>query len=534
MKAPLQPVLPLLVLLASCGSEAESAPEILAAAPRDGWSPTAAESGFTLVAPLMSKRVYLVDMAGNAVHQWDTAEKPGEGNYLTERGTLLRSMRVPDHPTFQDAGGFGGRIQEIDWDGTVLWDFSWDSESGLNHHDIELLPNGNLLFNAWDRTTREAALALGRDPELLEGEEFWAGAVYEVRPTPPEGGEIVWSWHAIDHLVQNLDESLPNYGDPAEHIARIDINGDRDEEEASEEEQAEEEAQQAALGYGGTTADGEDEEGEGEEEEEEDPEDAARRDRVRGADWMHQNAVAYNAELDQIAISPRRFDEIWVIDHGITREEAKGEKGDLLYRWGNPYAHGMGFWDQRKLHGQHNIHWIPEGHLGAGNFLVFNNGSRTRRWSSVDEFFAPRDSAGTYLREEGAPFGPREFEWTYEQGEEGEFYAPFISGVQRMPGGTTLICAGPAGWVFEVTPAGEIVWDWKSPFGPLPGEEEEDMADYSTAMFRAPRYAADHPGIVALREKGAAIPLEAGSGPATNQREEPEEEEGSEEESEEG
>ena len=103
-----------------------------------------------------------------------------------------------------------------------------------------------------------------------------------------------------------------------------------------------------------------------------------------------------------------------------------------------------------------------------------------------------------------------------------------------MPGGTTLICAGPAGWVFEVTPAGEIVWDWKSPFGPLPGEEEEDMADYSTAMFRAPRYAADHPGIVALREKGAAIPLEAGSGPATNQREEPEEEEGSEEESEEG
>ena len=52
-----------------------------------------------------------------------------------------------------------------------------------------------------------------------------------------------------------------------------------------------------------------------------------------------------------------------------------------------------------------------------------------------------------------------------------------------------------------------------------------------TAIFRAPRYAADSPNIVALRERGAPIPESAGVGPATNQYvPPPEEDEESEEE----
>ena len=51
------------------------------------------------------------------------------------------------------------------------------------------------------------------------------------------------------------------------------------------------------------------------------------------------NAVAYNEDLDQIALSSRFHDEIYIIDHSTTTEEAAGHTGGnsewrrLLYRW---------------------------------------------------------------------------------------------------------------------------------------------------------------------------------------------------------
>lgn len=518
------------LLAAACGpflctacSSGEVEAALVAPPSRDGFEPTGPFPGFTLVSPLQSHQVVLVDMAGEAVHAWPSEFKTGEAVYLTERGTLLKCQRAVDHPIFQDAGGHGGRIQELDWNGDVLWDFRWDSEKGLNHHDVEELPNGNVLFIAWDRTTREWALEHGRDPELLEGEEFWAGAVYEVKPTRPVGGEIVWSWHATDHLIQDHDATLANHGKPWEHPEKIDINGDRNPEPPDEEEQRKIDEEIAALGYGGgaDTATAADEEPE----EEEDPVAAARKKRVKDADWMHTNGIDYNAELDQIAISVRRFDEVWILDHSITREEARGPKGDLLYRWGNPYSYRMGRFEERRLFGQHNVQWIPEGYLGAGNLLVFNNGGRDREHSSVDEWWAPRDANGRYPREEDQPWGPGEIVWTYArpEAEEGEeFYSRFISGAQRLPNGNTLICSGAQWHVFEVTPAGEVVWDFKSPFGATDEELDEDMHRFRNAMFRAERYAPDHPGIVALRARGAPVPEDPGTGPATNQWVKPE------------
>jgi hypothetical protein len=44
-----------------------------------------------------------------------------------------------------------------------------------------------------------------------------------------------------------------------------------------------------------------------------------------------------------------------------------------------------------------------------------------------------------------------------------QFYSPHIGGVQRLAGGNTLICEGAHGNVFEVTPDGEIVWDYVNP-----------------------------------------------------------------------
>ena len=64
----------------------------------------------------------------------------------------------------------------------------------------------------------------------------------------------------------------------------------------------------------------------------------------------------------------------------------------------------------------------------------------------------------------------------------------FTEFTQRLANGNTLICSGTQGRVFEVTPSGDIVWEYVNPFG---GGEQ-------SALFRATRIALDHPGLRAL------------------------------------
>ena len=49
-------------------------------------------------------------------------------------------------------------------------------------------------------------------------------------------------------------------------------------------------------------------------------------------DWKHFNAVAYNENLDQIALSSRHHDEIYIIDHSTTTEEAAGHTGGNFWK----------------------------------------------------------------------------------------------------------------------------------------------------------------------------------------------------------
>jgi hypothetical protein len=197
----------------------------------------------------------------------------------------------------------------------------------------------------------------------------------------------------------------------------------------------------------------------------------------KNPDWMHVNAVAYNAELDQVALSSPNFHEIWIIDHGTTTEEAKGHMGgrwgkggDLLYRWGNPRAYRNGTNLDQRLFGQHNIQWIPKGMPGEGHLLVFNNGAGRKpvEYSSVDEFVPPTDRDGNYTRDKAGVFGPANALWSYSAPNKKDFYSWFISGAQRLANGNTLINAGAVGIVFEVTPDRETVWRFSNPFKPAP------------------------------------------------------------------
>jgi hypothetical protein len=410
-----------------------------------------AYQGYTLLAPIMSRMVYLLDMEGRVVRTW-TGEAPGNlSTYLLENGHLLRYARLAEQP-FGDGAGAAGHIQEFTFDGDLAWDYRFATTKQLGHHDVFRMPNGNVLMIVWDKKSPAEAVAAGRRPETVGQSQLLVDCIYEIRPTGKTTGAIVWEWHVWDHLIQDHDSSKANYGDVGAHPELVDVNFGEGA-IAAIVAKKEELEKLKAIGYVGSQSPGQ------------------KPAPVR-ADWMHSNAVAYNAELDQVLLNVLEFNEFWIIDHSTTSAEAAGHSGgksgkggDLLYRWGNPRAYRAGTFKDQKLFGQHNTHWIPRGYPGAGHLLVFNNGRRRTggAYSSVDELVLPVGADGRYEHEVGKAFGPDKPIWSYAAPRRSEFYAEFISGANRLPNGNTLICSGPNGTIFEVTPDKAIVWKYVNP-----------------------------------------------------------------------
>ena len=124
-------------------------------------------NGYTLFGPSQSTTTYLIDNSGAVIHTWPSGYKPGEAVYLLEEGNILRTIKLGNA-----GGGTGGGVETIAWDGTVTWHFEYLSSTFLSHHDIEPLPNGNVLIIAWDFKTFAEAVAAGRDPSLIQGGTF--------------------------------------------------------------------------------------------------------------------------------------------------------------------------------------------------------------------------------------------------------------------------------------------------------------------------------------------------------------------------
>ena len=415
--------------------------------------------GYTLFAPQNYNEAFLIDNQGRKVHSWSSATDMGNAAYLLENGNLLRTVELEDgvNPRFV-AGGYNGRLEEFDWDGNLVWEFDYSTPEYMSHHDAVRLPNGNTLIVAWELKTTEEAIQAGRNPEFLTGDELWPDKLIEVQPTGLSTGTIVWEWHLWDHLIQDFDPAKDNYGDVAEHPELFDINF-----------------------YGNYNP--------------------------GAADWNHVNGIDYNADLDQIIISSHHQSELWVIDHSTTMEEAanhtggnSGKGGDFLYRWGNPQSYRAGTADDQILFGQHNTQWIKPGLPGAGNIMLFNNGNGRPdgQYSTIEEFTPPVDGNGNYvIPMPGEPFSPSSADWQYMAETPTDFYGHIVSGVQRQPNGNTLICNGPLGDFFEITPALETVWEYVNPIigtGPLSqGESIPGSSLVKENMtFRAIRYSPDY------------------------------------------
>lgn len=157
-------------------------------------------------------------------------------------------------------------------------------------------------------------------------------------------------------------------------------------------------------------------------------------------DWPHINTVQSlpDTPLGQrderfragnVLVSPRHLHRIFIIDR---------DTGDICWQWGGG-----------ELRGQHQPNMLP-----TGNILLFDNGwgPPLRGWSQVLEI---EPASG-------------EIVWRYRTDPATDFWSPVGSGAQRLDNGNTLICAmnwKEPGRVFEVTPSGEIVWEYWNPEG---------------------------------------------------------------------
>jgi uncharacterized repeat protein (TIGR01451 family) len=404
-----------------------------------------ATQGYTLFAPMTSDTTYLVDLDGKAIRTWKSAYLPSAWVYFLDNGHILRGGSDRGPSPF-GGGGQGGRFQEFDFNGNLVWDFQYN-QTRLPHHDIAVLPNGNILAIAWEGKSAQEARRAGRREASIPASGIWPDMVIEFEPQGSTGARIVWEWHIWDHLIQNLDPALDNYGDPAAHPERININGDT----------------------GGAAF---------------------------SRDVFHTNAIDYNPELDQVLLSIPTFNEVWVIDHSTTTQEAaartggrSGNGGDLLYRWGNPRAYGRGTSTDQLLGFQHDARWIPQGRPGAGHMMVYSNQTPTPTGSTtkIYELVPPIDADGRYTISATRPFGPGAPLWTYSNE---SLQTTNLSGAERLQNGNTLISSGPQGRLFEVTPAGDIVWEYWSPYS---GSFNNNSGAFS--LFRAVKIPQNHPGL---------------------------------------
>ena len=119
---------------------------------------------------------------------------------------IIRSCKDPNCQ-FQGVG-LGGHLENFAPDGTLVWEYYFSNADHLQHHDIQPMPNGNVLVIAWDRKTNAEAIAAGR--QNITG-EIWPTMIAEIEPVGTTDGNIVWEWHAWDHLIQDVDPNLPNY-----------------------------------------------------------------------------------------------------------------------------------------------------------------------------------------------------------------------------------------------------------------------------------------------------------------------------------
>jgi hypothetical protein len=350
---------------------------------------------------------HLIDMDGNEVHRWPYAGIPGEvidpklvGG---QRGHVLLQLQALDDPR---GGIFTNRtVGELDWKGNKVWEWGEQAPGGAarQNHDWARLPNGDTLLLV---TIPRAVPGLG--PKVI-GDQ----AIYQVTPA----GKIVWKWIAGDHLRE--------FGFPPEGLAYLRERIRRNPPEP----------------YGYLEINDM---------------------QVLGPNrWFDSGDARFNPE--NIMVDSRKGNVVLILSR---------KTGKVVWRLGPVFPGSEYSPDQRisnkkvprpvdQISGQHNAHLIAEGMPGAGNLLLFD-----------DEGGAgfPPAALGIYAGSRILEIDPvkKQIVWQYAGDDSGRpvwtFFSSFVSNAARLPNGNTQIDEGMNGRIFQITPNGDIVWEYVTPY----------------------------------------------------------------------
>jgi hypothetical protein len=130
--------------------------------------------------------------------------------------------------------------------------------------------------------------------------------------------------------------------------------------------------------------------------------------------------------------------------------------------------------------GQHHASMIPPNYHGAGNILLFDNGGNGgcpvlyRLFSKVLEINPVEQKIA----------------WSYsgvktEHRPVASFFSIYRSSAQRLRNGNTLIAESDWGRIVEVTPTGEILWEFVNPY--FREFNKDIVTGYTNLIFRAYR-----------------------------------------------
>lgn len=407
--------------------------------------------GYTLLYPHNQPNVFLINNCGEVVHTWEDEDiyRPGNSAYILENGNLLKTKR--EDYMGQDSlwnGGAGGTVELRSWDNELLWSYTLNNANYRLHHDIEPLPNGNILLLAWERKSEEEAIQAGRNPELLNDGELWSEYVFEI---DPNDNAIVWEWRAWDHLIQDFDPTKDNYGIIKDNPRKININYD--------------------------ITDGD-------------------------KDWLHANSIDYNPELSQVLLNIPYFHEYWIIDKTTTTAQAQTSSGglvnrggDIIYRFGNAAAYDQGETGEQFFNLQHGTQWafdfLPDLHPLRGDIISFNNGAG-EDFSSI---VIMETTWNMYISDYeifNNAFPPFSVENEITHPEPTAMFSNALSSAQVLPNGNILACSGRQGYILELTPDNEIVWEYKTPMlvgNPI--SQGSNLNINENLTFEAKRYPLD-------------------------------------------
>jgi hypothetical protein len=390
--------------------------------------------GYVLFTPEESLNTYLINNCGEVINEWEFNEKPGLSCYLLEDGTLLRA---------------GVDSLELrDWDNNLLWSYPTTDNDIRQHHDIEPLPNGNILCVSTEVFTNAGIVELGRDGSIT-ATNFRIDKIVEIQPVGTDDAIVVWEWKMSDHLIQDFDDAKLNYGVVGDHPELVDINYNN--------------------GYDN--------------------------------DWTHVNSVEYNEELDQVLISVRHLNEIFIIDHSTTSVEVLGHSGgnfnmggDIIYRWGNPQLYRQGDETSQKLFAQHDARWVEDGFMDEGKISVFNNGGDgTFTFSSIN-LIQPEMIGNEYIKE-GNVFLPQDYYYSWS----GEILGSTVNEGRKcaadfLENGNVIFVEYEKCRVSEITRPGELKWSYVCPVGASILSQFETTDGLTTPIFRAEKYSLDYSG----------------------------------------